>query len=109
MRDPAEKASEGKRRMAFGAATAEYEVARLPDGRFAIRYSCNVKFSCGTNCPGRAFPTREECVEYFRQRARTFFGMEKKLRGDREAARRKILRLLAGQGLFGWAEPELDP
>ena len=92
--------------MDFGSATAEYEVAPLPDGRYAIRYSCNLEFVAGSQCPWRAFPTREECIAYFRESALKFFNLEKKLRADRETARRKIVAMLSGGGLFGWDEPE---
>jgi hypothetical protein len=36
--------------------------------------------------------------------AQVCIGIEKKLRGDKEAARRKILGMLAGEGLVGFDE-----
>jgi hypothetical protein len=107
VRKPAERAqSEGRRRLDCGAALAEYEIRPLPDGRFVVRLTCRMEFGSGMSCPWRVFPTREEAVGFFREQALGFFQREGKLRKDREQARRKIIGLLQGDGLFGFEEPE---
>jgi hypothetical protein len=106
IRDPAEQTKEGLRRLDCGSAVADYQTAQLPDGRWAVRMTCRLEFASGMSVPWRAFPTREEAVDYFRQEALAFFQREGNLRKDREQARRKIMRLLAETGLFGFSEPE---
>lgn len=106
IRDPAERTKEGIRRLDCGSATAEYQVSSLPDGRVAIRIKCNLEFVTGMSIPWRAFGTREEAVTFFQEQALAFFKREDRLRADREKARRKIMGLLEGDGLFGFQEPE---
>lgn len=106
VKKPADRAAEGKRCLNCGAAHAEYQLAPLPDGRWAVRFSCRVEFASGMSCPWRDFPTREEAVDFFRQEALAFFRREGGLRKEREQARRKIMGLLEGGGLFGFEEPE---
>jgi hypothetical protein len=106
IREPAERSKEGKRHLHCGPATAEYQTALLPDGRWAIRFTCTMASSSGMSVPWRAFPTREEAVEYFRQETLLFFQREGKLKKEREAARKKIMALLENSGLFGFSEPE---
>jgi len=106
IREPAERTKEGLRKLDCGSSTAEYQMATLPDGRFAIRFSCRIEFTTGMSVPWRAFPTREEAVAFFRQEATSFFKREKGLRKDREQARRKIVQLLEPNSLFGFQEPE---
>lgn len=106
IRDPAEQAKEGLRRLACGPAVAEYQTARLPDGCWAVRFTCRMEFGSGMAAPWLAFPTREEAVDHFRREALAFFGREDRLRKDREQARRKIMNLLEATGLFGFEEPE---
>jgi hypothetical protein len=45
-------------------------------------------------------------VDYFRAEALAFFRREDRLNSAREQARRKIMGLLQGGGLFGFEEPE---
>ncbi len=106
IRDPAERTKEGLRKLSAGPASAEYQTAELPDGRFAIRFSCRMESSSGMSVPWRAFPTRQEAVDYFRAEALEFFRREDRLKSAKEQARRKILRLLEATGLFGFEEPE---
>src|SRR5438552_3295622 len=76
--DPAEKASEGKRVLRVKDGEASYEVAPLPDGRFAVRVAC--AFLCGDNhgmrIPWRAYPSREACLAFFLDQARRHFALK---------------------------------
>jgi hypothetical protein len=105
--EPAERAKkEGIRRITCGPAIAEYDLACLPDGRTAIRIQCRVESSSGMTIPWRAFPTRDEAIDFFRREVVAFFKREGKLTKDREAARKKIMGILEPNNLFGFAEPE---
>jgi hypothetical protein len=106
VKQPAERTAEAKRRLDCGAAVAEYQTAQLPDGRWAVRFTCRMEFGSGMSVPWRAFPTREDAVDYFRREALGFFEREDRLRKDREKARRTIVGLLRETGLFGFQEPE---
>lgn len=111
VRDPARKASEGVRRLleSGGKASAEYELAQLPDGRFAIRMSC--QYDCGTMsgraCPWTSFDTRQECLDYFLATVRNHFNVERNVTPAQQQARKEMLKLLGG-GLFGFIEPAPD-
>lgn len=112
VRDPANANSEGERLLqsANGKATASYEIAPLPDGRWAIRMRCD--YHCGC-CMGRGsswatYDSREACIDYFLKIARNHFGQE--LQGInctevQQQARRQMNDLLS-DGLFGFIEPE---
>jgi hypothetical protein len=108
IRDPAERSKEGLRKLAAGPASAEYQTAELSDGRWAIQFSCRMESSSGMSVPWRAFPTRQEAVDYFRAEALAFFRREDRLKAAKEQARRKIMGLLQGGGLFGFEEPESE-
>jgi hypothetical protein len=102
---PAGEAAEGKRRFDCGAAKAEYQTALLPDGRWAIRFTCAIQSGSGMSCPWRRFATREECLAYFQQEVLAFFERERRLQRDREKARQQIMAVLRGS-MFGFEEPE---
>lgn len=110
VRDPADEASEGERTIDVrkGLATAAYEVAPLPDGRWAVRLRCQHQASelGALALPWRAFPTREECLAFFVQTAREFFAREERARVSeaQRRAREEMAALLAG-GLYGFEEP----
>jgi hypothetical protein len=122
VRDPARERSEGERvvRTADGKAEARYEIALLPDGRFALHFG--VQYHCGDHrgwfVPWTTFGTREECVVAFLEKSRRFFsaqvGMCDADEDDEEMssyrtqrmARQKMLPLLESDGLFGFLEPE---
>ena len=70
IRKPADQAAEGTRRIDCGSATAEYQLAHLPDGRWAVRMKCNLEFVTGTSIPWRAFATRELCRALHNSRVR---------------------------------------
>ena len=60
-----------------GKATAEYEIAPLPDGRFALKYGFS--YHCGDwhghSTPWATRPTRGECLSTFLSAAREHFGI----------------------------------
>src|SRR5258706_106316 len=77
VREPASERSEGVRtiRTSDRKAEAEYEVAPLPDVRFALHFG--VQYRCG-DCHGHSEPwtaygTREECVAKFLKQAHEHF------------------------------------
>jgi hypothetical protein len=107
VRDPAEKAAEGRRILTAGGATASYQIAQLPTGEWAISIETRLKCVTGMSIPWRVLPTREEAVAYFLEEARKFFEREKTLKKGLAQNRTKMLELLSGKdSLFGWQEPE---
>lgn len=112
IRDPAKHASEGRRVVsaANGKASAEYEIARLPDGRYATRVCC--EYRCGNfrgqSQPWSVFESREQCLEHALQIARQHFEptlSPTNCSDTQHEARRQILEVLKG-GLYGFIEPE---
>gem|GEM_PF-536854 len=111
VRDPAKAHSEGLRRLetANRRAVAEYEIAPLPDGRFAVRVSCAYRSGTmgGMSSPWTAMKSREDCVAYFLHLAQRHFVQEqtgRQISDSQHVARRQMLQLLNG-GLFGFIEP----
>ncbi len=112
VRDPAEEHGEGLRVIEVAGASVEYEIAQLPDGRYAIRssfcYHCGNYHGSGS--PWSALESREACLEIFVNRARNHFG-EKLLDGSvaekQRQAQKAMLQALDG-GLFGFVEPEVS-
>lgn len=102
IRDPAFQSSEGIRRIEEGPASVEYEIAPLPDGRWAVRYECSCGIS-GVHCPWNPYPTREDALDAFLAAARAWFERE----AIRSEIKDKMLRALSG-GLFGFLEPNID-
>jgi hypothetical protein len=76
VRVPAEKASEGVRALKVAGANASYEIAPLPDGRWAVKLRC--EYTCGdmhaVSIPWRVGASREECLNFFLSQARDHFG-----------------------------------
>jgi len=115
VRDPAGAASEGMRRIVVRNALAEYAVAPLPDGRWALRYGLEYHSGDYGGCctPWTVHPTREHCVAAFLEAARRHFGA--RLAGvaegvtTQESAQKAMLQELRGDGLFGFVEPNVDP
>ena len=110
VRDPAQRQSEGVRELIVlnRAATASYEIAPLPNERWAVTVRC--EYHCG-HCHGAGVPwtdflSRDECIEFFLNTARHHFGQS--IGCDGSDLQRKALvemnRLLKG-GLFGFIEP----
>ena len=100
VRDPADAATEGIRTIQMRDAEADYEVAPLPDGRWAVKVRASyAKGNCASlGTPWRAFDTREECLAYFLETARGHFA-EKATAGrvfGQEAAARQMTSLLSG-------------
>jgi hypothetical protein len=109
VRNPAEKAAEGRRTLQAGGATASYRIAALPDGTWAIHINTELEMVSGMSIPWRVLPTREEAIAYFLEQARQFFEREKTLKKGLAQNRKKILELLSGSGdLFGFTEPDLE-
>ena len=111
VRDPAHNNSEGVRRIECDGATAEYEIAPLPNGKWAVRMSIN--YSCG-NCWGRSspwsvFPTRRDCVDSFLNAARTHFKREFHPADSCTSEKQRRVRLemieRLSDSLFGFIEP----
>ncbi|APZ94527.1 hypothetical protein [Fuerstiella marisgermanici] len=115
VRDPATRAAEGIRRITSKncKAVAEYNIAPLTDGRWAVRIRCEYRcgdFS-GTGSPWDDFPTRQSCVDAFLSQARRHFGQP--LCGSvanelQRRTRQQMLQQLTENGLFGFIEPDVD-
>lgn len=112
VRDPAREATEGSRRIitANRKAEAEYEVAALPNGQYAIRWSMayNSGNMSGHASPWSACESRQQCIDEFLETALRHFGreiIEHRLSRSQQEARTQMLDLLRG-GLFGFIEPE---
>jgi len=110
VRNPAREYSEGIRQLTVlnGAATADYEIALLPNGRWAISLHCI--YRCG-NCHGVGVPwsdfeRREECLNFFLATARKHFGhrIANDVSSLQDRAQVDMANLLRG-GLFGFMEP----
>ena len=104
VRDPAGRNSEGCRVLCVPGADAEYEIAPLDDGRWALKMS--LQYGCG-HCHGAALPwqaygTRDECVALFLARARRHFGLELtggSVTDEQRTARQAMLGLLDHMGV----------
>ena len=113
VRDPATAAAEGVRRLTSrnGKAIAQYNIAPLPDGSWAVRTRCEYRcgnFS-GVGSPWSQFATRQECVDYFLNKARRHFS--RPIRGSmacesQKTASSQMLNQFNEPGLFGFIEPE---
>lgn len=108
VRLPAEKASEGLRAIHVQGAKADYEIAQLPDGRFAITFHCTYSTGDmqGYGCPWTAYQTREKCLEVFLEAARNHFSTAKTFHLQAEAQREMSNLLMPG--LF-FVEPNPTP
>ena len=114
VRDPAQRASEGHRELIVlnRAATASYEIAALPNERWAVTVRC--EYHCGhchgAGIPWTDFPSRDDCVEFFLNTARHHFGQAVGHDGSdlQRAAQNEMNWLLKG-GLFGFIEPTPFP
>ena len=120
VRDPASEASEGIRIIGSRELKAEafYEIASLPDGRYALTFGFSYLSGDGRGhgSPWNAYDGRESCVATFLDAARRYFsqpihGVEDQddvtygYKSQREA-QKKMQALLEGDGLFGFMEPE---
>lgn len=122
VRQPAARANEGVRRIETRTrdAIAEYEIAPLPDGRWALCTHMEYRTGDGRGIawPWQEFGSRDECVAEFLSRAKRHFGCEIPTKPDEPTsdgygaqrdARKEMLSLLSGEGLFGFIEPEPAP
>ncbi|WP_298865083.1 hypothetical protein [uncultured Gimesia sp.] len=113
VRDPAQKNSEGLRKLQAdnGKATAEYEVAPLPDGGYAIRIT--LSYHCGdtqgTAIPWSEYDSREACINQFESRAKQFFQKPIDNGGNeaQQVARKEMLKHFE-DSLFGFVEPDVS-
>ncbi|QDV48479.1 DNA methyltransferase family protein [Gimesia fumaroli] len=112
VRDPAKEASEGVRKLQTKdqGASAEYEIALLPSGRWALRTDLryHVGDLRGNTTPWAEYESREECVDQFVSRAKQFFDREIDAGGNelQQKARTEMLRYFEGS-LFGFVEPDV--
>ncbi len=110
VRDPAETSNEGVRRISTGETFAEYRIAKLPSGLWAMDSS--MAYRCGngrgTGMPWSVFESREKCVEVFLKRARGMFGLELNCGSvsERQRVAQKEMLGLLEESLFGFVEPE---
>lgn len=114
VREPANMATEGPHRVDVTGAEAEYEIAPLPSGHWAVRI--RIGYLCG-NCSGRSGPwtehaDRQHCVDAFLTAARQHFVAELSesdpiVNEAQRRARRDMLNALEG-GLFGFIEPNSE-
>jgi hypothetical protein len=110
VRDPASANTEGLREVSVlnGAAVANYEIATLPDHRWAVTVHCS--YNCGNHhgvgIPWSDFSTRDDCVEFFLNTARHDFRPQRlsDFSERQHQAQREMKRLLSS-GLFGFSEP----
>ncbi len=114
VRDPASAASEGIRRIVVRDALAEYAIAPLPNGQWALRWGLEYHTGdCrGHHTPWTVHPSREHGIATFVEAARRHFGA--RLVGvaegvtTQETAQKAILQQLRGDGLFGFMEPDVN-
>jgi hypothetical protein len=106
VRDPANTSTEGIREIKSDndSAVSQYEVALLPNGKWAVRIRC--EYRCGNysgmGTPWTDFPTRTHCIAYFLTMARRHFGndVDPTKSTKQKSAQLSINERLA-DGLFG--------
>jgi len=116
VRDPATKASEGKRILRAGKnAEASYEIAPLPDGRWAVkvRYTYHCGDCASLGCPWCAFESRAACLAHFLDGAWDHFGDQHHLilSEPQRKAQKRMVSVLESSSLFvepPIAEPDPD-
>jgi hypothetical protein len=114
VRESANTSTEGLReiRADNGSAVAQYEVAQLPSGEWAVRVRC--EYRCGNysgmGTPWTDFPTRDHCTAYFLTAVRRHFkhGAHPIESPKQMSAQLSINERLA-DGLFGFIEPTPSP
>ena len=107
VRDPAIEHSEGRRivRTSRDEARFEYEIAPLPNGKWAVNWQHGfVGNRGGSSHPWTQFASREECLQHALMHARQFFTAPATDTAPQDP-KREMQRLL-GAGLFGFIEPE---
>lgn len=110
VRDPARESSEGVRELKVPGAEAYYEIGRTMSGKWAVSlHATYTKGDCsGSGMPWSEHETREECVVTFLAFARRHFSGAN-IYDNQKEAQKAMLKLLAGEGLFGFVEPEPFP
>lgn len=114
VRDPAAVNTEGLREFSVlnRAAVASYEIAPLPDQRWAITVHCS--YNCGNHLgigiPWSDFPGREDCVEFFLTTARHHFRPQHSSDfSERQQQAQQEMKRVLNSGLFGFIEPTPIP
>lgn len=110
VRDPANTSTEGIReiRADNDSAVAQYEVAELPSGTWAVRVRCEYRCGnySGVGTPWTEFPSRGRCIQFFLTVARRHF---EHAVNDNESSKQKLAQLSIRErladGLFGFIEP----
>ena len=111
VRDPAYENSEGLRilRAGNGKATAEYEIAQLPNDRWAIRISLSYHSGNmeGVTNPWSDQDSRKDCLDQFESQTKEFFQKPIDSGGNdlQRHARTEMLKHFSNS-LFGFIEPE---
>jgi hypothetical protein len=110
VRGPAALNTEGLREITVlnGAALANYEIALLPDQRWAVTVHCSYSYGNhhGVGIPWLDFSARDDCLEFFLRTARHHFRPQQPsdFSERQHQAQREMKRLLKS-GLFGFIEP----
>ena len=112
VRDPASANTEGLREISVlnEAAVANYEIAQIPDQRWAVIVHCS--YNCGNHhgvgIPWSDFSTRDDCVEFFLRTARHHFRPQQASDfSERQQHAQQEMKRLLNSGLFGFIEPTL--
>jgi hypothetical protein len=110
VRDPAATTTEGLREISVlnGAAVANYEIAQIPDQRWAVTVHCS--YHCGNHhgvgIPWSDFSTRDDCLDFFLRTARHHFRPQQGSDfSDRQQQTQREMTQLLLSGLFGFIEP----
>ena len=101
VRDPARISNEGQRKLRFGKAILEYEIAPLPCGKYALCSSFAAKTSW-QHSPWEAYQDRDTAIEKLLANAREFFSRESK--NDQGDCQKMVDAL---SGMF-FVEPEVN-
>jgi len=110
VRDPAAKATEGRRVLRAGKdAEASYEIASLPDARFAVkvRYAYHSGNCSTASSPWCAFGTRSECLAYFLDGARQHFTDVRHIASEAQLKAQKRMAALLN-AILVFVEPPVE-
>jgi hypothetical protein len=111
VRNPATYNSEGPRVIKIGSCRFEYQLAPLPDGRYAARSDRQTDNS-GGGSPWKAFPSRAEALEHVLTEARKSYDMSNSggcVTNTDLVSGPKMLERLSNNSLFGFEEPDPLP
>jgi hypothetical protein len=110
VRDPAKISTEGLREVEADnvSAVAQYEIAELPSGAWAVRVRC--EYRCGNysgiGTPWTEFPSRDHCIVFFRATARRHFRHDSNhVDSPKQRSAQVSINERLADGLFGFIEP----